>query len=82
MPHTDLPLAELRRYAPQLPAPEDLWDFWRATLDEAAELPLDATCTPVDSGLVTVIAGQAKTLIRATVGDVTGTAAVSCFDQE
>jgi cephalosporin-C deacetylase len=54
MPHTDLPLEELRRYDPQLPAPDDLWDFWRATLDEAAELPLDATCAPVDSGLVTV----------------------------
>jgi len=54
MPQTDLPLEELRRYAPDLPAPDDLWDFWTATLDEAGERPLDASYTPVDSGLVTV----------------------------
>jgi cephalosporin-C deacetylase len=54
MPQTDLPLEELRRYTPDLPAPDDLWDFWEATLAEAAERPLDASCTPVDSGLVTV----------------------------
>ncbi|SNS32654.1 cephalosporin-C deacetylase [Geodermatophilus saharensis] len=54
MPHTDLPLEELRRYHPQLPAPDDLWDFWDATLAEAAEFPLDASCTPVDTGLVAV----------------------------
>lgn len=53
MPQTDLPLEELRRYDPQLPAPDDLWDFWAATLDEAAG-PLDVSSTPVDSGLVTV----------------------------
>ncbi|MGY1784331.1 acetylxylan esterase [Geodermatophilus sp. SYSU D00698] len=54
MPQTDLPLEELRRYRPELPAPDDLWDFWEATLDEAAERPLDVSCTPVDTGLVTV----------------------------
>jgi cephalosporin-C deacetylase len=54
MPQFDLPLEELQRYTPQLPAPEDLQDFWDATLDEAGERPLDASCTPVDSGLVTV----------------------------
>ncbi|WP_346623529.1 acetylxylan esterase [Blastococcus montanus] len=54
MPQTDLPLDELRRYAPDLPAPRDLEAFWSATLGEAAERPLDATSTPVDSGLVTV----------------------------
>ncbi len=54
MPQTDLPLEELRRYRPDLPAPDDLWDFWEATLAEAAEWPLDVSCTPVDSGLVTV----------------------------
>ncbi|MGY1593194.1 acetylxylan esterase [Geodermatophilus sp. SYSU D00708] len=54
MPQTDLPLEELRRYRPELPAPDDLWQFWEATLDEAAERPLDVSCTPVDSGLVTV----------------------------
>ena len=54
MPQTDLPLEELQRYTPQLPAPDDLWEFWAATLDEAAERPLDVSCTPVDTGLVTV----------------------------
>ncbi len=54
MPQTDLPLEELRRYSPELPAPDDLWDFWGATLDEAAGHPLDVSCTAVDSGLVTV----------------------------
>ncbi|MDT0277119.1 acetylxylan esterase [Blastococcus goldschmidtiae] len=54
MPQTDLPLEELRRYDPQLAAPDDLWEFWTATLEEAAGRPLDVRCTPVDSGLVTV----------------------------
>ncbi|MCZ2816364.1 acetylxylan esterase [Modestobacter sp. VKM Ac-2984] len=54
MPHTDLPLEELRRYTPHLPAPEDLQEFWDATLEEAGRWPLDASWTPVDSGLVTV----------------------------
>ena len=54
MPQTDLPLEELHRYSPDLPAPDDLEDFWRGTLDEAAERPLDVSCTPVDSGLLTV----------------------------
>jgi cephalosporin-C deacetylase len=54
MPQTDLPLEELRRYDPQLRAPDDLWDFWAATLDEAAGRPLEVSCTPVDTGLVSV----------------------------
>jgi len=54
MPQTDLPLEELRRYRPQLPAPEDLRGFWTDTLAEAGEWPLDASWTPADSGLVTV----------------------------
>lgn len=54
MPQTDLPLEELRRYAPELAVPDDLWHFWAATLDDAAGWPLDATWSPVDSGLVTV----------------------------
>jgi cephalosporin-C deacetylase len=71
MPQTDLPLEELRRYAPELPAPPDLREFWDATLAEAGERPLAATCTPVDSGLVTVetsdvtFAGFGGTPVRA-----------------
>ncbi|MCA0145606.1 acetylxylan esterase [Blastococcus sp. LR1] len=54
MPQTDLPLEELRRYRPQLPAPDDLQGFWDVTLAEAGERPLDASWTPVETGLVTV----------------------------
>ncbi len=54
MPQIDLPLGDLHGYAPQLAAPDDLWDFWQATLAEAGERPLDASFTPVDSGLVAV----------------------------
>ena len=54
MPHTDLPLEDLRRYTPDLPAPDDLQEFWDATLQEAGRWPLDASWTPVDSGLTTV----------------------------
>ena len=54
MPQFDLPLEELQRYTPDLPAPDDLREFWDATLAEAGEVPLDVSCAPVDSGLVTV----------------------------
>ena len=54
MPQTDLPLEELRRYRPRLPAPDDLAEFWAATLAEAGHWPLDASWTPVACGLVTV----------------------------
>ncbi|RBY97428.1 acetylxylan esterase [Blastococcus sp. TF02-8] len=54
MPQTDLSLEELRAYDPQLPAPEDLAEFWAATLDEAAGLPLEVSAASVDSGLVGV----------------------------
>jgi cephalosporin-C deacetylase len=52
MPQTDLPLEELQRYAPDLPAPDDLAEFWAATLGEGGAV--DASFSPVDSGLVTV----------------------------
>jgi len=51
VPQYDLPLAELRTYAPALAAPPDHDDFWDATLAEARRHPLAVTCTPVDSGL-------------------------------
>ncbi|MGY1810945.1 acetylxylan esterase [Blastococcus sp. SYSU D00669] len=54
MPQIDLSLDELQRYAPDLPAPEDLREFWEATLEEAGTWPLDASCAPADSGLVAV----------------------------
>jgi cephalosporin-C deacetylase len=54
MPQFDLPLAELRAYAPDLAVPADHDRFWEATLAETREYPLAVTCTPVDSGLLVV----------------------------
>ena len=54
MPQYDLPLAELRTYAPALAAPPDVDAFWAATLAEARRHPLAVTSTPVDSGLTVV----------------------------
>jgi cephalosporin-C deacetylase len=50
----DMPLEELERYAPPRQEPEDFDAFWRETLREAREHPLDARFEPVDFGLSTV----------------------------
>jgi hypothetical protein len=47
----DLPLDQLRRYAPDLPVPDDLDAFWAGTLAETRAHDLGATFTRVDSGL-------------------------------
>jgi cephalosporin-C deacetylase len=54
VPQYDLPLAELRAYAPHLPAPADLDQFWSTTLAEARKHDLAATFAPVDSGLAVI----------------------------
>lgn len=54
MPLTDLPLEALLDYAPVLPEPDDLDDFWAETLAEAAHHDLDARITAVDNHLSTV----------------------------
>lgn len=51
MAQFDLPLDQLRRYAPDLPAPDDLDAFWAGTLADARSYDLGATFTPVESGL-------------------------------
>ena len=51
MAQFDLPLDQLRRYAPDLPVPDDLDAFWASTLADARSHDLDATFTRVDSGL-------------------------------
>ncbi len=38
MPHFDLPLDQLRTYAPAIAAPADFSDFWRATLAAVGEM--------------------------------------------
>jgi cephalosporin-C deacetylase len=47
----DLPLAELRAYAPVLPEAPDFDVFWAATLAQTRQHDLAATFTPIDSGL-------------------------------
>lgn len=51
MAQFDLPLDQLRRYAPDLPVPDDLDAFWSDTLAEARAHDLGATFTPTESGL-------------------------------
>ena len=50
--HYDLPLDEARVYRPDLPAPDDLEEFWVGTLARIGRTP--PTWERVDSGLVTV----------------------------
>ena len=54
MPQSDLPLAELRGYAPPLSVPEDLDQFWLMTLAEARQHDLGATFDPIDNGLAVI----------------------------
>ena len=54
MAHFDLPLAQLREYAPDLAEPPDLDEFWATTLSGARAHALGATFTPVDSGLTAI----------------------------
>ncbi len=54
MPQFDLSLDELYAYAPTIAEPQGLDDFWKNTLAEAESHPLDATFTPVDTGLTVV----------------------------
>ncbi|HJP79017.1 MAG TPA: acetylxylan esterase [Pseudonocardiaceae bacterium] len=51
MPQFDLSLDELHAYAPAIAEPPGLTAFWAGTLAEAGRHPLDATFTPVDTGL-------------------------------
>lgn len=54
MAHFDLPLTELRAYAPALTPPDDLDAFWQRTLAEARAAQAPTRLEPVDSGLTTV----------------------------
>lgn len=51
---TDLDEAGLRAYRSAYEAPADFDEFWRRTLDEAAEVPLDVRITQVETGLSTI----------------------------
>jgi cephalosporin-C deacetylase len=47
----DLPIAELRRYRPDLVAPDDFDEFWQSSLHAARNSELAASFAPVDAGL-------------------------------
>ncbi|WUH92912.1 acetylxylan esterase [Streptomyces sp. NBC_00433] len=47
----DLPLAELERYAPAVPEPDDFDAFWAGTLKQSDAAPVLVDVTPVDAGL-------------------------------
>jgi cephalosporin-C deacetylase len=51
---TDLDEAGLRAYRSTYKAPADFDEFWRRTLDEAAEVPLDVRVEKVETGLRTI----------------------------
>jgi cephalosporin-C deacetylase len=51
VPQSDLPLPELRAYAPALTVPSDLDPFWAATLADTRAYDLAATFTPIDNDL-------------------------------
>jgi cephalosporin-C deacetylase len=54
VPYYDLPLPELRAYAPALEPPSDLDAFWSQTLEDARRHDLGPIFTPVDNGLAVV----------------------------
>ncbi|MGO4590221.1 acetylxylan esterase [Paenarthrobacter sp. 2TAF44] len=51
MPLFDLPLAQLRSYTSDVTMPEDLREFWDATIRDARTYPLDARFKPVENYL-------------------------------
>jgi len=71
VPQADMPIAELRAYAPALEVPADLDAFWAATLADARTHDLAVSCTQLDTGLTVVdtfdvaYAGFGGTRIRA-----------------
>ena len=52
--HFDMPLEELKTYAPVDTEPEDFDAFWQQTLTQTRQHALNATFEPVDYGLQTI----------------------------
>jgi|GEM_PF-1572277 len=55
----DLTLPELELYRPARSEPADFDAFWRTTLDDAAQFPLDARFKRIDHGWRRIINGTA-----------------------
>ena len=51
MAQFDMPLAQMRDYAPDLAVPADLDEFWSTTLEETRSHDLAVTFVPVETGL-------------------------------
>lgn len=68
---TDMPLERLREYRADVRAPQDLEEFWSATLAEARTRPCLLRCERIDTGLTTLdtydvtFAGFGGTPVRA-----------------
>jgi cephalosporin-C deacetylase len=60
MPIIDLPLEQLKTYRPEPPRPPDLDQFWRDTLAEAAQSPLNATVDEIDYPVAGLRVGRAS----------------------
>ncbi len=54
MAFLDFPLEQLQTYKPVLDIPSDFDSFWKTTLDEARQHPLNATFEAIDYGLTTL----------------------------
>ncbi len=52
--HFDLPIETLQNYAPNVACPEDFDAFWKRTLDETREHPLEAAFEQLELGLRTL----------------------------
>ncbi len=52
MPITDLPLAELRPFSPEVVEPDDFDDFWRRTLEESRAIGGDVVVSPADTTIL------------------------------
>lgn len=55
VPLTDLSLADLRTYRPDVAEPDDFDAFWRRTLDEARAAATDPVIAPVDTPITELI---------------------------
>lgn len=51
MAHVDLPLDQLRRFAPDVAEPDDFDEFWQRTLAQARAAAGDVEVLPVETGL-------------------------------
>lgn len=54
MAYTDMPVEQARRHTTDVVAPQDLWEFWEATLSESRAKATAMTSSPTATGLTQV----------------------------